>query len=176
MKNYDEFKFPPSVPKLLTNQTVVPQPKTLDNYQNEFKFLFETETIANWFSFNNNTVKIGINSGLVNDYDFTITSDDVFGPVVYNKSVVVELLNIELNSYDSLKKGRLNILDVVPDDSSNTNNQSNIISYEPNNVNFIKLNYINDVLQRTFRVRLLNKFLKPIKTTGLIVLTLLIKD
>ena len=104
------------------------------------------------------------------------TADNLFAPVVFSKSIVVELQNIPLLSYDSIKKGRMSILSVIPDDTSKIVNKSDIITYEPNQLNFISIDNINPLLLRNIRCRLLNKSLEPIKTTGLAVLTILIKD
>ena len=86
------------------------------------------------------------------------------------------MMNLPLLSYDSLKKGRMSILSVVPDDTSKTDNITDIITYEPNQLNFISIDNINSLLLRNIRCRLLNKNLEPIKTRGLSVLTILIRD
>jgi hypothetical protein len=171
MQDYEEIKYPSILPKMITTQTIVPFPKSLINYNVEAEFNFSNVSIMKWLGFSSLEIK-----GTTNKNKHTlITANTVFEPVVYSKSIVVELQNISLNSFDSIKKGRLNILEVVPDEQDITIS-NNVITYEPNQLNFIQMSNISDILQRSFRVRLLNKFLNPIKTRGLIVLTILIQD
>ena len=161
MQHYDQINFPDKdLPKLITSQTVLPQPKSLIGYNEEGKFLFAADDIQKWFGFNKIVFK----------------ADNVFKPVSFSKSIIVEMMNLPLLSYDSLKKGRMSILSVVPDDTSKTDNITDIITYEPNQLNFISIDNINSLLLRNIRCRLLNKNLEPIKTRGLSVLTILIRD
>jgi len=171
MQNYDEVRYPPTVPEMVTTQTILPNPKVITGYSEEGEFLFSGRDMRDWFGFND--IEPKANSGI--DKHIRITAENIFKPVVYSKSIVVEMQNINLNSFDSIKKGRFNILEIVPDDVT-TLEEDNVITYEPNQLNFIQMNNINDILQRSFRIRLLNKYLQPIKTKGLIVLTILIKE
>ena len=171
MQDYEEIKHPQIFPTMISNQTILPFPKSLINYNVEAAFNFSNVSIMKWLGFSSLEIKGTTN---INKHTL-ITANTVFEPVVYSKSIVVELQNISLNSFDSIKKGRLNILEVVPDEQDLTIS-NNVITYEPNQLNFIQMSNISDILQRSFRVRLLNKFLNPIKTKGLVVLTILIQD
>lgn len=172
MQNYDEVQYPPTVPKMVTTQTILPEPKVIVGYSEEGKFLFSARDMQTWFGFND--IEPKATSSTI-DKHIRITADNIFEPVVYHKSIVVEMQNISLNSFDSIKRGRFSILEIVPDEADILMS-NNVITYEPHQLNFIQMSNITDILQRSFRIRLLNKYLQPIKTRGLIVLTILIQD
>lgn len=179
MQHYDQINFPDKdLPKLITSQTVLPQPKNLIGYNEEGKFLFAADDIQKWFGFNKIENKAYSDGYLSNNRfeHLVFKADNVFKPVSFSKSIIVEMMNLPLLSYDSLKKGRMSILSVVPDDTSKTDNITDIITYEPNQLNFISIDNINPLLLRNIRCRLLNKNLEPIKTRGLSVLTILVRE
>ena len=109
-------------------------------------------------------IKSGIEVNLIGDILFTAT--------LINDSFLVEMKNIELESYDGfgLNGTRRNILAIVPKSDESTG----IIEYEPNNPYFIDMNNTQKSF-RNIRARLLRSDLEPVQISGLAILTILIK-
>ena len=85
---------------------------------------------------------------------------------------LVELLNIEIESYDSLHGGRRNILKVIP--VPNVNNT--LVNYEANNITFLD---VKNALPRTLRnikARILDDDLQAVDIQNNAVLTILVKN
>lgn len=93
-------------------------------------------------------------------FDITDTAD----------SFVVEMLSLELESYDSKTEGRRSILATVP----KTESVDGTIVYEANYPTFINVRNRNPVALRNMRLRILKSDLTPILITGTATLTLLI--
>lgn len=89
-----------------------------------------------------------------------------------NDSFIVELLDLKLDSYDSDRKGRFNILSVI---SSLEISEVGIV-YEANNLIFIDLNLYADLNVRNLRLRILNRDGGAVNIAGKSVMTLLLKD
>lgn len=86
-------------------------------------------------------------------------------------SIIIEMLNVELNSYDSLFGGRKNILAVIP----NVENISNRLIYSANFPLFIEINNKQPRLLRNIKARLLNTDYSTLTLNGQNVITLILK-
>ena len=95
-------------------------------------------------------------------FDITDTAD----------SFVVEMLSLDLDSYDSKTQGRRSILATVP----KTEGVDGTIVYEANYPTFIDVRNKNPVALRNIRLRILKSDLSPIVITGTATLTLLIQN
>ena len=96
-----------------------------------------------------------------------------------NDNYIVELMNLQLQSYDgysdnvnNIRSGRKNILATIPLDQDT----NNILRYNATTPYFLNLDNKGDVILRNIRARLLNLDYSPVETQGLTVMTLLIKD
>tara|TARA_R110001583_G_scaffold68022_2_gene194039 strand:+ start:6216 stop:7838 length:1623 start_codon:yes stop_codon:yes gene_type:complete len=96
-----------------------------------------------------------------------------------NDNYIVELMNLQLQSYDgysdnvnNIRAGRKNILATIPIDQD----VNNILRYNATTPYFLNLDNKGDVILRNIRARLLNLDYSPVETQGLTVMTLLIKD
>jgi len=92
-----------------------------------------------------------------------------FNPKVVADAFLVELLNIPLDSYDSLVKQRKNLLAVVPQ-----SDKEGVVIYEPSTPFFIDVKNDTDQLLRTIRARIVNADYTPFEMKGLATLTILI--
>lgn len=103
----------------------------------------------------------------------TYTADSQFIIKNVSDSLVVELFNISLASYDSQSGQRRNFLAVIPA-------QSNLVEgkviYEASNLVYLDIDTSTPSQLRNIRGRILKGDLSPVSTVGSIVLTLLIKS
>jgi len=87
-------------------------------------------------------------------------------------SFILELLNINLESYDSFSKQRRNILSVIP----KTELLNGQIIYEASNLIFLNIDNANAFSLRNIKARLLKNDLSRLDINGLAIATILIKD
>lgn len=99
-----------------------------------------------------------------------ISAKTPFHMTSLSDAIIVDMVNMELDSYDSIQKGHRNILNVI----ALTDNQTNI-NYELRNLVFIDMKNKNRRLLRHIKARLLRHDLTPLPTRGKSSLVLLIK-
>ncbi len=80
-------------------------------------------------------------------------------------------MNMQVDSYDGLEKGRRNIIATIPTNSD----ENGVIVNEASNLVFIDLDNAQPRYFRNIKARLLYGDLSDVKTIGLTSLTLLIK-
>ena len=108
-------------------------------------------------------------SGTVQLVSAIYPASKAFNPKVVADAFLVELLNIPLDSYDSLVKQRKNLLAVVPQ-----SDKEGVVIYEPSTPFFIDVKNDTDQLLRTIRARIVNADYTPFEMKGLATLTILI--
>ena len=145
--------------------TALPTPQPPGAIDSNNLFNFGSLELANFLGFSKQLWE-------QSSVNFVIESDQEFTPTAYSDSFVVELLNIDLDSFDSQTNGRRNILAVVP---QSDNNATHTVIYEPNTPFFINLKNANPNLLRNIRARVLNNQLETIDVVGITTLTLLVK-
>ncbi len=86
-----------------------------------------------------------------------------------SQNYLVELLNLPLNSYDSFtsKRGRSNILAVIPQNEFNFGNLDTVLMYEPSEMTYISLTNSSELSLRNIRARIVFPDYKSIDTFGL---------
>jgi len=91
-----------------------------------------------------------------------------------SQNYLVELLNLPLNSYDSFpaKRGRANILAVIPVNEHESGNIDNVLMYEPNEMTYISLTNKSELSLRNIRARVIFPDYSLIETVGLTTLVL----
>ena len=87
-------------------------------------------------------------------------------------NLVVELMNLQLESFDGLSKGRRNILATIPA----VQNSDGVIVNEASNLIFVDLDNANEISLRNIKARLLYGDLTEPETTGLTSLSLIFKN
>lgn len=91
-----------------------------------------------------------------------------------NDSFICLFDNAMIDSYDTYKKGRSNILKVFPNPSTTVDNRQ--CQYESNTLDFIDLRNKEDITLRNIKARILNSDYSDISTLDMSILTLYIKD
>lgn len=86
------------------------------------------------------------------------------------QSFVVELLNMEIDSYDGLSNQRQNIISVIPLLSTDEGS----IDYSPNNLIFVDIKNTQELALRNMRARILDSELNTIAVSGMSVITLVV--
>lgn len=86
-----------------------------------------------------------------------------------SQNYIVELLNLPLNSYDSFssKRGRSNILAVIPQNESNDGNIDNVLMYETSEMVYIGLTNKSELSLRNVRARITFPDYSTVQTVGL---------
>jgi len=98
-------------------------------------------------------------------------ANEIFKPRFFVQSMIVEMLNLKLDSYDGLptQEQRKSILAFVPQ-----GNQDRITVYEPNNLNFIDLKNKEPLLLRNIKARIVQGDYSNVNLLGQASLVLLI--
>ena len=126
-------------------------------------------SLANFLGFRN-TRYPSVGTILARNIIYTADSQFIFRNV--SDSIVVELFNINLSSFDGLSKQRRNFLGVVPAESNFVEGK---VIYEATNLIYLDIENSTPTQLRNIKGRLLKQDLSPVSTFGSVVLTLLIK-
>lgn len=104
---------------------------------------FPNLTVSQWFGYE------GLTYTQQGTPDVSFVADTLFKAAIENDLYLVEMLNIQLESYDTFDEGRKNILGVVPYDDINSK-----VAYDPNNLIFLDLNNKQSINLTSIRFRL----------------------
>lgn len=158
-------------------ESVFPQPQST-NPSNAY-FNWGAETLANHLGYNSvyyptDATYFSMATTLTIKGENRIITD-----ATKNDNYIVELMNLQLQSYDgysdnvnNIRAGRKNILATIPIDQD----INDILRYNATTPYFLNLDNKGDVILRNIRARILNLDYSPVETQGLSVMTLLIKD
>lgn len=138
---------------------VEPSTRPVDQF-----FTFESKLFAEFLGFNNLTIN---KSSVVN---LNIVADNQFKALDLSESYIVELLNINLLSYNSSIKQRQNILTTIV---NNTQLNDRIIFTAPYPL-YIEMNNANPITLRNIRARILKEDGSQLQITGISQMTILI--
>lgn len=152
---------------LIVGSGLPPKPPEPEVYDLQFRINLPNQELRQFLGFTEQEKKAHF------DFSATILGDNLFLGSVFNDSYLFELLNIDLESFDSLSGGKRNILKVIPAGSSAN---SNIVNYEASNLDFINIRNKFPVSLRNIKARILNNDLTKIDVRGFSVITLLLKD
>lgn len=169
----DPFKFPVlNEPEPGTLGTTIPvySPST----PTQVFFQFDNSELSRFLGFTSDREpSTGFKNVDVNN-PFLFQGTNQFAPSDLSESYLIELLNIKINSFDSLINQRSNTLCTVVSDIANLSN--NLISYEAPFPVFIDVNNENTINLRNIRARILKEDRGQIVINGFAQMTLLIKS
>lgn len=106
----------------------------------------------------------------------TFIANRMFEAVSGSDNYIIEMLNISLNSYDSLKKGRKDILALIPTSEQIIDDETGVIQYEPKNIIYLPLRNADAQSLRNIRARILASDYGEITTEGMSSLNILIRS
>jgi len=127
---------------------------------------FESETLANFLGFSRTRIPT---DGFINEVTASYLGTSTFTAGISINGFLIQLLNISVDSYDSLKEQRENILSVIPSEDGNGN-----LNYMPSSPIFIDLLNEEKLSLRNIRVRIVNTDYSPLTLDGIGLITLLI--
>lgn len=112
----------------------------------------------------------------ITDYEAEFQGNRQFEEIVGADNYIIEMLNLPINTYDSLKKGRKNVLAFVPTSETIIDDQTGIVQYEPKERLYLPL--ANEYRQtlRNIRARIVASDYTPISTEGVSSLNILLRD
>jgi len=148
-----------------------PAPPAFNRQNTVYNFIFETFAVADYLGFR--TVELNRTG--------EATAQGIFQGnrnlknVVISDSYIIELLNMPLDSYDSLTNGRKNILATIPISERILTN-TGIIQYEPNTPFYIDLKNDFPMTLRNIRARITTDDFQEIATEGLSTISIIVKS
>jgi hypothetical protein len=118
---------------------------------------FYDVSVAKWLGYDSTNIVI---SPATTDVSFV--GDKIFKAMVENDCYLVELLNLQLESYDTFQEQRKNILALVPYDDTNASK----VVYDPNNLVFLDLNNKEQINLTTLKMRLVRSDYTVVEVIG----------
>ena len=88
----------------------------------------------------------------------------------------IEMLNLQLESFDSQKEGRMNILATVPVEREFKDQQLSILNFEPTNMFYLSIRNKTTLSLRNIKARIIDANNNPINLIGFSSINLLIKS
>jgi len=129
-------------------------------------------SVADYFGYVNSTSNLG---GLTTSEGIFI-ADLLFENSVTSDNYIVQLLNIPVNSYDSIKEGRENILSIVPFSELHIDDVTGLVQYEPNERLFLSIKNEYPIDLRRIRARVVGLDFQPIDQDGIASLNIIIRN
>ena len=142
-----------------------PNPAPVPAVTNNF-LRFESESLANFLGYSHARQP---QDGYVQARSHSYIADNVFTAGGGVSGFIIQLLNLSVDSYDSFKEQRENILAVIPSQDGNGD-----LNYTPSFPNFIDMLNNDTITMRNIRVRIVNSDYSPLTMDGLGLITLLI--
>ena len=132
-------------------------------------------SLARFLGYQNPRIPLSGNSKLGRP-NFIWNGSFQFSGVNLSDSYYVELLSLNVDSYDGFTSGRKNILAVVPQlEQTNTSSNENVVIYEPSYPVFLDLRNDAPITLRNIRARVVYSDGSAIVTNALSVMSLLFK-
>ena len=135
------------------------------------KIVFDDLSVAQYLGFD--TADLNVNNEAAASGQFIANKS--LDNIVSSDSFIVELLNIPIESYDSLSGGRKNILAVAPITERIQDANTGIIDYSPNEMFFISLKNRNPLSLRNIKARVTSEVGNPVTTEGVSTMILVVR-
>ncbi len=155
---------------LTENELGAPAPPSFSAADTVYNFIFQTFDVADYLGFKNVELNRNNEASTVGIFQANRNLKNV----VVSDSYLIELLNLPLDSYDSLTNGRKNILASIPISERILTN-TGIIQYEPNTLFFIDLKNDFPLTLRNIRARIVTDDFQEIITEGLSTISIIVR-
>ena len=99
-----------------------------------------------------------------------------FEEIVGADNYIIEMLNLQINTYDSLTRGRKNVLAFVPTSETIVDDDTGIVQYEPKERLYLPLANEYSQTLRNIRARIVASDYSSIATEGISSLNILLRD
>jgi len=145
-------------------------PASNGNDPHNYTITFPTLSFANNLGYNDITYQF-----LNLDPPATFIADTIFQNVFHPDNYKIELLNINLESYDSQTQGRRNVLGIIPISESFLNQNISLLQYEVNNILPLSVRNDTTIALRNIRARLINSHNETAVTYGLSFINIMVE-
>lgn len=156
---------------LLESEVGAPEPPSFNKQNTVYNWVFQTFGVADYLGFRsveqNRTAQATAEGLFIGNRNLK--------NIVMSDSYLIELLNLPLDSYDSLTNGRKNILASIPISERLLTN-TGIIQYEPNTPFFIDLKNDFPLTLRNIRARIVTDDFQEIATEGLSTISIIVRN
>lgn len=129
---------------------------------------YESSTLSNFLGFNNPRIP---QAGFTTTKDFRAVADNIFKAKALSDAFLVELMNIQLSSYDGFTSERKSYLSVVPE-----TDKDQYVIYDAHYPVFIDIQNTQPLTLRNIKARILYADGTPISMLGLGTLVFLVED
>tara|TARA_R110001606_G_scaffold399263_1_gene582933 strand:- start:6746 stop:8251 length:1506 start_codon:yes stop_codon:yes gene_type:complete len=130
---------------------------------------FQKDDIATAFGFDDKLIEVRSTDVC------TFTAANSIVKANHPSNYKIEMLNIQLESFDSQKEGRMNILSTIPTSKEFRDNQLSVLNFEPANMFYLTIRNKQQLSLRNIRARVIDANNEPITLLGFSSLNLLIK-
>ena len=155
----------------LENELGAPSPPSFNRQDTVYNLTFETFGVADYLGFRS----VEQNRQRTPTAEGNFRANRAIKNIVISDSYLIELLNLPLDSYDSLTNGRKNILASIPISERILTN-TGLIQYEPNTPLFIDLKNEFPLTLRNIRARVTTDDFQEIITEGLSTISIVVKS
>ena len=115
-------------------------------------------------------------SNSVQGVEALFTGNRQFEQIAGADNYIIEMLNIQINTYDSLTRGRKNVLAFVPTSETIVDDETGIVQYEPKERLYLPLANEYSQTLRNIRARIVASDYSSIATEGISSLNILLRD
>ena len=137
---------------------------------NDYVLSFQSDDVASSFGFEQRVTTVR-SSGLAK-----FLGTDPIDNSSHPNNFKVEMLNLQLESFDSQKEGRMNILATIPVEKEFKDQQLSILNFQPENMFYLSIRNKTKLSLRNIRARVIDANNNPIKLLGFSSINLLIKS
>ena len=177
LKNY-KVNFTPHVPQIIGKRLDLVEvggvgsqpPESNGDDPHDYTITFPTLSLANNLGYNDLTYQV-----LNQDPPAIFIADNIFQNVFHPDNYKIELLNINLESYDSQTQGRRNILGIIPISESFLNQNVSLLQYEVSNILPLSVRNKTTESLRNIRARLINSHNETAITFGLSFINIMVE-
>ena len=115
-------------------------------------------------------------SNSVQGVEAVFTGNRQFEQIAGADNYIIEMLNLQINTYDSLTRGRKNVLAFVPTSETIVDDETGIVQYEPKERLYLPLANEYSQTLRNIRARIVASDYSSIATEGISSLNILLRD
>jgi len=132
--------------------------------------IFPTRDVPDFLGYNSLNLNINTDALLEN-----FVADSTLKVLAKNERFILEMLNLNIDSYDGFLKRKVNLLHSLQLEQAQTGTSHSIIRYEPNEIIYLDLNNAQELRLTNLRARIVSEQYEPIETEGFNVLNILFK-
>jgi len=178
------FSLPPTIENtdpLIETAAFGQAPKPLGRRPSIYGVTFPANSLRDFLGFDESILNPLENTTLDRSGDRAFRAAQHFSSVVSSDNYMIEMLNIKLDSYDSFTinnagGGRKSILAPIPVSEQVIDNQTGLVQYEPNTLNFISINNEYALNLRNIRMRIIDFQHAPVLNSGFQSVNIIIRD